>query len=297
MVTETAELNVKSAKSILDDWQGHRRLTRKVIEAFPEDKLFQFSVGGMRPFSEMAFEFIRMAVPIAEGVATGNWQEYKGEKPTTKDELLRVWDAQTAKLSETFEQIPSANGKAQAWQRFNTPSTTRFTTAARAMSTCVRWASNLPISGSANESRIGGFSHAGCRWTLIHAPTRAQRHKAQAQHHNSQHDPEQSRMPLRKWPSIRPRLEGRIQRLDAQCRRSSIRLAHKPRRVIVSRCGQGAITVIDCVRRSACSLEAQTPLQHLRLYAGKPDRRIISVMHPDGPARRNIEPRLRHVKR
>lgn len=107
MVTETAELNVKSAKSILDDWQGHRRLTRKVIEAFPEDKLFQFSVGGMRPFAEMAFEFIRMAVPIAEGVATGEWHEYKGEKPTTKDELLRLWDAQTTKLSETFEQIPS----------------------------------------------------------------------------------------------------------------------------------------------------------------------------------------------
>lgn len=107
MITETAELNVKSAKSILDDWQGHRRLTRKVIEAFPEDKLFQFSVGGMRPFAELAWEFIRMAVPIAEGVATSKWEEYKGEKPTTKAELLRVWDVQTAQLNEKFEQIPA----------------------------------------------------------------------------------------------------------------------------------------------------------------------------------------------
>ncbi len=44
---------VISAGTLLAHWQGHRRLTRRVIEAFPEDKLFSFSVGGMRPFSAM----------------------------------------------------------------------------------------------------------------------------------------------------------------------------------------------------------------------------------------------------
>lgn len=107
MITETAEVNIKSAKSILDDWQGHRRLTRKVIEAFPEDKLFQFSVGGMRPFAELAWEFIRMVIPIVDGVATGKWEEYKGDKPTTKAELLKIWDRQTAELNHKFEQIPA----------------------------------------------------------------------------------------------------------------------------------------------------------------------------------------------
>lgn len=107
MATATAEVSVQTASDILKNWQGHRNLTRRVIDAFPEDKLFQFSIGGMRPFSEMAWEFIRMAVPIAEGVATGNWAEFKGAKPTAKSELLKLWDAQTAELNEKFAQIPT----------------------------------------------------------------------------------------------------------------------------------------------------------------------------------------------
>jgi uncharacterized damage-inducible protein DinB len=107
MATETITANVISAEDLLKNWQGHRRLTRRVIDAFPEDKLFQFSVGGMRPFAEMAWEFIRMAVPIVDGVSTGKWEEYKEPKPTTKAELLRMWDAQTAELDEKFPEIPA----------------------------------------------------------------------------------------------------------------------------------------------------------------------------------------------
>jgi hypothetical protein len=106
MVTETTEINVLTADTLLRNWQGHRRLTRRVIEAFPEDKLFQFSVGGMRPFAEMAWEFIRMAVPVVDGVSTGEWKEFKGAKPSTKSELLRLWDAQTAELDAKFPNIP-----------------------------------------------------------------------------------------------------------------------------------------------------------------------------------------------
>jgi uncharacterized damage-inducible protein DinB len=108
MTTAIAEAGVVTARDLLKNWQGQRRLTRKVIEAFPEDKLFAFSVGGMRPFSELAWEFIRMAVPIAEGVASGKWQEFDTSKTkaTTKDELLRVWDEQTSRLDAVFVQIP-----------------------------------------------------------------------------------------------------------------------------------------------------------------------------------------------
>jgi len=92
MTTAIAEVSVETANDLLRNWQGHRRLTRRVIEAFPEDKLFQFSVGGMRPFSELAWEFIRMAVPIAEGVATGKWAEFDQSKAkaSTKADLLRI---------------------------------------------------------------------------------------------------------------------------------------------------------------------------------------------------------------
>lgn len=106
MATAAASVNVLTADDLLKHWQGHRRLTRRTIEAFPEDKLFQFSVGGMRPFSEMAWEFIRMAVPIAEGVATGKWEEFGRPKPTTKSELLKLWDEQTTELNEKFARIP-----------------------------------------------------------------------------------------------------------------------------------------------------------------------------------------------
>jgi uncharacterized damage-inducible protein DinB len=106
MATAVAEVSVVTASDVLKNWQGHRRLTRRVIEAFPEDKLFEFSVGGMRPFADLAWEFIRMAVPIAEGVATGKWQEFKAPKATTKSELLRVWDEHTALLDAVFAQIP-----------------------------------------------------------------------------------------------------------------------------------------------------------------------------------------------
>ena len=106
MVTETAEINVLTADTLLKNWQGHRRLTRRVIEAFPEDKLFEFSVGGMRPFAEMAWEFIRMAVPIVGGVSTGKWEEFKETKPSTKSELLRLWDMQTTELDAKFPNIP-----------------------------------------------------------------------------------------------------------------------------------------------------------------------------------------------
>src|SRR3954470_15013119 len=100
------EAGVLTAAGILNNWQGHRKLTRRTIEAFPEDKLFQFSVGGMRPFSEMAWEFIQMTVPIEEGVATGKWKEYTRPKPSTKSELLRLWDEQTTELNDKFGQIP-----------------------------------------------------------------------------------------------------------------------------------------------------------------------------------------------
>jgi hypothetical protein len=59
-------------------------------------------VGGMRPFAEMAWEFIRMAVPIVEGVSIGKWEDFKAEKPGSKSELLRLWDKQITELNEKF---------------------------------------------------------------------------------------------------------------------------------------------------------------------------------------------------
>jgi len=108
MANETTSVNLVTADTLLQNWQGHRRLTRKTIEAFPEDKLFQFSVGGMRSFGEMVLELVGMAVPIVDGVSTGEWAAFGYGKPETKSELLRLWDEQTVQLEEKFPKIPPA---------------------------------------------------------------------------------------------------------------------------------------------------------------------------------------------
>ena len=48
-----------------------------------------------------------MTVPVVEGVSSGKWEGYKRAKPTTKGELLQVWDEQTTALSEKFGDIPA----------------------------------------------------------------------------------------------------------------------------------------------------------------------------------------------
>ena len=95
--------------ALLSHWQAHRRLTRRVIEAFPEDQLFTFSVGGMRPFGSMAMEFLGMTIPMVKGVVTDKWESYQGASLTTKAEILKQWDDDTAQLDSLWPKIPAAH--------------------------------------------------------------------------------------------------------------------------------------------------------------------------------------------
>jgi uncharacterized damage-inducible protein DinB len=97
---------VLPASALLEHWQGHRRLTRRVIEAFPEDQLYRFAIGSMRPFGDMALEMLSMAEPMVRGIATDTWdQSFKREARPVK-ELLRLWDQSTAQINEWWPQIP-----------------------------------------------------------------------------------------------------------------------------------------------------------------------------------------------
>ena len=93
---------------LLEYWQGHRALTRRVIDAFPEDQLFSFSVGGMRPFGQMAAEFLAMTRPMVQGAATGEWESYRVPENVTKQGLLEQWDEDTRQLNELWSKIPAA---------------------------------------------------------------------------------------------------------------------------------------------------------------------------------------------
>lgn len=108
METQNQTRQIISKDQLLKHWQGHRALTRRVIEAFPEDKLFEFSLGGMRPFANLVMEFLSIAVPGAKGMATDNWEQLEEEMDFggSKQRLLEAWDQATKDLNHWWEQIP-----------------------------------------------------------------------------------------------------------------------------------------------------------------------------------------------
>ena len=95
-----------STADLLQHWQGHRRLTRRVIDAFPDDKLHSFSVGSMRPFGALALELIGIGEPIVKGVATGDWTRPDHPPALAKSDILRLWDENTVSLDRLWAQIP-----------------------------------------------------------------------------------------------------------------------------------------------------------------------------------------------
>lgn len=107
MSSSSAVAPILSSQQFLEHWQGHRALTRRVIDAFPEDELFSYSVGGMRPFSTLAMEFIGMAAPTLNGVVTGKWEQFAEAKATTKAELLQLWDRTTEEINALWPKIPA----------------------------------------------------------------------------------------------------------------------------------------------------------------------------------------------
>ena len=108
---ETAQLvqaeTVMSPDALLAHWQGHRSLTRRVIEAFPEDKLFTYRIGGMRPFGEMISELLGMGAPGIREIATGNWEPLneQSQHQNSKEELLRLWDVATEEINTYWSQL------------------------------------------------------------------------------------------------------------------------------------------------------------------------------------------------
>lgn len=94
-------------EALLAQWQGHRRLTRRVIDAFPDDQLFTFSIGGMRTFGELALEMITIGVPMLRGIVSGDWNASSSREARPKQEILRLWDEGTEELDALWRQIPA----------------------------------------------------------------------------------------------------------------------------------------------------------------------------------------------
>lgn len=113
METKTTTLSntVITPEELLEHWQGHRSLTRRVIEAFPEDKIFGYSIGGMRPFAEMAAELLAIAGPGLREIATGEQADLNEniDFGNSKAEILRLWDEATKEINSLWKLIPAGH--------------------------------------------------------------------------------------------------------------------------------------------------------------------------------------------
>lgn len=99
--------NVLSSRQLFDHWQGHRNLTRKVIEAFPAEDLFTFSIGSMRPFAIMVQELLAIAEPGLKEIVTGEKEVLNEEvSASTKEQLLDQWDRTTEALPLWWDKMP-----------------------------------------------------------------------------------------------------------------------------------------------------------------------------------------------
>lgn len=107
-MSTTKEQPILTPEEFLKNWQGHRRLTRRVIEAFPEKDLFNFSIGGMRTFANLTKELLAIAAPGLKEIVSGENQPFDEKKDTlkTKAELLTAWDKATEEIDFYFNQIP-----------------------------------------------------------------------------------------------------------------------------------------------------------------------------------------------
>ncbi|WP_413667697.1 DinB family protein [Mucilaginibacter sp. Mucisp86] len=108
------ETPVYTSDQFLQGWLGQRRVTRRLIEAFPEEALFNYSIGGMRPFSDMVKEIISMSGPGVKGLATDDWTSIAGLDHHTgkieahsKNDLLRLWDDATEAITTYWLQVPA----------------------------------------------------------------------------------------------------------------------------------------------------------------------------------------------
>lgn len=101
---------VITGEELLNHWQGHRRLTRRVLEAFPEKDFFTFSIGGMRPVSGLASELLAIAGPGMRELAENTKEALNEhlEEATSKESFLKLWDAATADIDRYWALIPEA---------------------------------------------------------------------------------------------------------------------------------------------------------------------------------------------
>ncbi|WP_410006156.1 DinB family protein [Aequorivita nionensis] len=107
--TANKTTQVISSEELLKHLQGHRNLTRRTIEAFPEKEFFSHSIGGMRTFAEMTMELLGIAGPGIQEIVSGKSAplDEHVEHGNRKEKILQLWDEATEQINTLWPQIPT----------------------------------------------------------------------------------------------------------------------------------------------------------------------------------------------
>ena len=107
--TANKTAQVISSEELLKHLQGHRNLTRRTIEAFPEKEFFSHSIGGMRTFAEMTMELLGIAGPGIQEIVSGKSAplDEHVEHGNSKEKILQLWDEATEQINTLWPQIPT----------------------------------------------------------------------------------------------------------------------------------------------------------------------------------------------
>ncbi|MBS7563453.1 damage-inducible protein DinB [Mucilaginibacter sp. Bleaf8] len=109
--TITPNNSVITPEQLFTHWQEHRRLTRKVIAAYPDEHFFTYAIGGMRPFAHLLLEITDLAEAGIQGIVTGKWKSLQelshvsGNHPQDKAAFLKWWDEVTELIDKLSPQI------------------------------------------------------------------------------------------------------------------------------------------------------------------------------------------------
>ncbi|MDO7487375.1 DinB family protein [Peribacillus frigoritolerans] len=110
---------VLSKEGLLNILEGNRRLTLRVVEAFPEEELFHYTPAGkLRPFAEMVKEVMNIETGYMRGIALGIWEfpdsfsvistkeDLVSACEAVRDETRKLWEEMTDETLGVVEKDP-----------------------------------------------------------------------------------------------------------------------------------------------------------------------------------------------
>jgi uncharacterized damage-inducible protein DinB len=106
-------------------WQGHRRLTIRTLEAFPEDKLFSYKVDPMRTFGEIVNEIIGVEAYTLNGIVSGEWTWKQDETTNSKETLLLSFAQREKTTKELWSKLTLERIQAEEKDGWGMTSTNR----------------------------------------------------------------------------------------------------------------------------------------------------------------------------